>query len=154
MLGERGGEVGLRRLLADAQFGERRSEGERAKAFAGALAEVEEFCDTFELDAEWSFVGESECDRLAETAAGFNEDEFAADFLGRIGDAAEGDVGGELSKIGGGVGAQFRFVGGERAKSGFYLAEDSGDRCASVSSLREKRGRLRESQRWRRVWRC
>ena len=92
------------------------------------------------MDAEWSFVGESECDRLAETAAGFNEDEFAADFLGRIGDAAEGDVGGELSKIGGVVGAQFRFVGGERAKSGFYLAEDSGRRSRCWKKLVDATG--------------
>jgi len=139
-LREGGGEVGLRGFLAGAEFAECGVEGEGAEAFAGAEAEVEELGYAFELDAKGGFVGGGERDGLDEAAAGFDEDEFAADFFDGVGDAAEGEVGGELGEIIGVVGAEVFFGRGEGAEGGFDFTEDGRRRRGGGEKLVDAAG--------------
>ena len=52
---------------------------ERADAFAGAVEVFEKFSDAFELELKRAVIGRADRDGLAEAAACFDEDEFAAE---------------------------------------------------------------------------
>ncbi len=137
---EGGGEIGLRGFLSGAEFTECGTEGEGPETFASAKTEIEEFGDAFELDAERGFVGGGEDDGLDEAAAGFDEDEFAADFFGRVDDAAKGEVGGELREVVGVVGAEFFLGRRQGAQGGFDLAQNRGSRGGRGEELVDATG--------------
>ena len=133
---EGGGQLGLRGFLAGTRSREGRPVAEAAQARAGALAQIEELGDAFELSAEERVVGGGERDGLREAAPDLDKNQFGArkaglgnvthwvTLFGRGNKAEERGVSGELNEILWIVGAQFSLVGGKRAGDGFDLAEN------------------------------
>ena len=107
---------------------------ERATAFRGKEALVEEFDNAVKLVDDQRFIEGRERDRLRETRGDLDKDQFAARRL--MFQARQGQVGSQLQEIAAVVGPQLRLVHGQRPGDGFDFADER-ERVCGICRGRE-----------------